>query len=367
VKDFEEFFQELSEKNNTEVKTEFEKNKDQEKNASRMADILINRSNNKDRGTPFEYELLGNPEQVRQVIDAAKRFDYASEQDLTPAQKNRLKSLEDSEMDYKEEKEYNMLLAKKKTSILKSRLVKLLTKMKSIEPTLQKLLDGEKPPKQEMFHYDTIVGEIEDILFDETYVKNVLPYNKGESNPEAVVESFINNIPIRFESQGQMYYGIIRPPTGIITWIGPEARKVWLDDDEVKFIQTKFPHINKSEILKIRLEDNKVEDEPLNSALLSMRNHSGSPRLIIKDDDETVKQLHDFIFRDEAELHVAKKHDIGSLLSADTQFSKEGKFKDPEGISARKVSASLNQRGRAKGIIDVFNSVEFWRFIRDLF
>jgi hypothetical protein len=46
----------------------------------------------------------------------------------------------------------------------------------------------------------------------------------GETDVKTWKIKFLQSFPVRLDYQGKSYYGLCRPPTGVITWQGPTAR-----------------------------------------------------------------------------------------------------------------------------------------------
>lgn len=51
----------------------------------------------------------------------------------------------------------------------------------------------------------------------------------GETSSEAWKIKFTQSFPVKAQIEGKTYYGLARPPSGIITWQGTEARKAARD------------------------------------------------------------------------------------------------------------------------------------------
>jgi hypothetical protein len=111
------------------------------------------------------------------------------------------------------------------THSLKKGLVKLKPRIKKVRAIVSKIEKGEKLSKSDYKEYDNLAKAIEDIFFSETYMKDFAPQGEGGTSKSKMIYISENAFPISFKLDGKTYLGLVRPPTGIITWNGEAARK----------------------------------------------------------------------------------------------------------------------------------------------
>ena len=325
----------------------------------------------------FEYGLLDDKRMVRTLIDQIKNINDRKEE-LKKQNKtvnDQIKSLESNEHRSPEESEIlDNLKSKYKTYQLQKRLTQFGTKIKDLDDILKDIEDGVNVGEKRMDKYDSIVGDLEDALFDETYVKRNLNSPKGEIGPKNIRPKAMNNFPIKYISDtGITYFGIVRPPSGIITWEGSEARQAWLADEDIKSLFRSFENskrFSRNDILKIRLNsDYTVAKEQINDALLSMRAKTSIRKITVKDDSSTILAVKDYIFNgmENTGLHPGR---ADKLPGIETRSKSLGSFMDKmkDTTSDKEISVGIDKRtAYSKGVIEVIDTVEFWRFIRSLF
>lgn len=198
-----------------------------------------------------------------------------------------------------------------KTHAMKKRLAKLAKKADEIQKILDKIKSGDKVTEDEADKYDKFADEVEDILFFETYVKDFTRNETGGSGGKVNKILWENSFPVEYTSDdGTKYYGLVRVPSGVITWQGDKAREVVKNDPEHE-IPVKF------DIMK---PDYKI------SKNAKVKELEG--KLRFKDDDKTKEKV--------KELY--KQH-----------------------------GAEINDRGDIKGLNQALNKVEFWKDIKSLF
>jgi hypothetical protein len=194
---------------------------------------------------------------------------------------------------------------------LKKKLANLYSRIAPIQRILDRIKKSGKVSSKDSDIYDDFADEVEDILFQETYYKKFTPSETGASGGKANKLVFTQSFPIQFTSDdGKKHYGLVRPPSGVITWQG-EASETAVRNDPTLKMPVKFPLIQ-----------NKIMKNKEIAALLK------SSRIVVKDDDET-------------------KEDTTKIL--------------------KKAGASINEKGDINGMQKALNSVEFWKNIAKIF
>ncbi len=204
---------------------------------------------------------------------------------------------------------------------MRRRLVSFYDKAQDIQKILNKIKSGKKISEKESDMFDEFAEQVEDVLFHETYMKKMFAAEKGETS--SILESFQKAIPIKYTSpKGKDYYGLIRPPSGTITWQGQqlsnksaptEVRDIIKQDDEVN-LGSQIPF-----------------DESSNTVLRGAKNVRralDSGRIEILDDPATVKKVR-------------------------KAFENSG--------------VEYSSRGWPKNLNKVIKSVDFWKKIKNLF
>lgn len=247
--------------------------------AGRFAAILTGKER-------FEGEI-DSPEQLHAIIKGIKQF----ENELSGK-----KTDEDS-----------------KTGAMKKRLAKMLDKADDIEKILNKKEKGTKLSKDEIGAVMKFSQEVSDILISETYMKEFTEYEKGGSGGKVNKILFNHSFPVEYTADnGSKHYGLIRMPTGIVTWQGRDTMRIVKSDPEFK-IQSRFQVLRKD----YRLNKSKELRELIDAG-----------RIKYKDDDKTKKKVRDML---------------------------------------EKAGASINERGDIKGLNRALKNVEFWKSIKSFF
>lgn len=319
---------------------------------SRMMNILTGNE-------PFEYDLLDNPSMVRALVDQVKQM-IKNKDSLNQENKSvndRIKELKKLSYPTREERdELERLSQKNKAYQLQKTLMRFNKKIDELDSILNRMEDGVDLQDKTIKKYDDMVGEIEDAIFQETYVRKNLAYEKGEASGNMKKPTATENFPVRFIAEnGKVYFGIVRPPSGIITWEGREAREAWLSDPRVNDIISSTgstKRYRRDDMLKIRIsrDDFKVlTKELLNDKLFSMRTPSGKKKLEYRDSDTVKEALRNYI------------------LGGEKQVTDYNIMSGEEGRGIKTVNPSLDKQGRPKDLTSIIDSIEFWRFVRGLF
>lgn len=313
----------------------------------------------------FEYDLLDNPKMVRALVDQVKQM-IKNKEKLNLENKSineRIKELKRVQYKTPEERdELEKLLQKDKAFQLQKTLMRFENKLDELDDILSRIEDGVDLQDKTIKKYEDIVGELEDALFQETYVRPNLAYDRGEASGRMKKPTATENFPVMFRADnGKTYYGIVRPPSGIITWEGSEARNAWVNDADIKRVfgwVDKSRNYRKDDMLKLRIskDDFKVlKKEVLNNKLLNLNTTNGKKKLEYRDDDQAKEAVRNFILSG-GKREVTDYNVMGS--------------ESPEGIEGgrtKTVNPSLDKQGRPKDLTSVIDSIEFWRFIRGLF
>lgn len=229
---------------------------------------------------------IETPEQMQLVIDNIRKFKE-----------------ETKKKDFKEDPAH----------ALKAKLAKLYPKIGPVQKVLDKIKETGKVTEKDDDVYSEFADEVEDILFYETYYKKHTASDVGGSGGKVNKIVFNHSFPIKYTSDaGKDYYGLVRPPTGAITWQGDRAREVVKNDPEIK-IPYKLPILQGT----WRIMQTKMMDDIL-----------ASDRVKIKDDSKAKEKVKEAL---------------------------------------ENAGASINERGDIKGMNKVINSVEFWKDIAKIF
>jgi len=129
------------------------------------------------------------------------------------------------------------------THSLKKGLVKLRPRIKKVRNIIKKIEKGDKLSKDDYKDYDELAKALDNIFFNETYMKTFAPQGINGTSKSKMIYTFENSFPISFKINGKKYFGLVRPPSGIITWSGESARKA---AKEAK-IPAKLPLIGKED------------------------------------------------------------------------------------------------------------------------
>lgn len=313
----------------------------------------------------FEYSLLDNQSMVRALIDHVKQM-IKNKERLSLENKSvseRIKELRRKEWKSQAEKdELVEMESKNKAYQLQKTLIRFEKKIDELDDILKRIENGVDVTDKTIKKYEKYVSEIEDSIFHETYVRRNLAYDKGEASSSFKKPAAMENFPIKFiATNGKTYYGIVRPPTGMITWEGKEAREAWLNDADIKGLFSMVSmskKYSKDAILKIRIskDDFKVlPKELLNDRLFSLKTKNGRDKVMYKDTQEVKDAIKAYIFNDENKgaPRDLTPHRVSGI---------EGVLDD-----VKTVQTGIDQSGRPRGITDVIDSIEFWRMIRSLF
>jgi len=317
----------------------------------------------------FEFSLLDRPKMVRALIDQvkimAKNRDKFNAENKSVAK--RIKELEKIKHKTLEDlDELASLIDKNKSYQLQKTLIRLDNKFSEVDDILKRIENGVEITDKTRKKYDDIVGEIENVLFQETYLRRNLPYDRGEASAIMMQPTATQNFPIKFISDnGKTYYGIIRPPSGIITWEGREARDAWLQDSAARLISdyiSSSGRFTSNELLKIRISNDNytaLTKEILNDKLFSLRMPNGVKKIEYDDSSKIKEAIRNFIFNEieDGKARVVHDYDVMDGDSIEDVINK---------ADEKKVMPSLDKRGRPKDLTSIINSIEFWRFIRGL-
>lgn len=248
-----------------------------EERLQRLVDILSNK-------TKFEGDI-DSVDDIQKIIDSIKQFK---------------KDLSDKSVDKSD-----------KTHTMKNRLAKMSDKADDIQKIIDKIKNNKKISYKEEDAVEEFSDKIEDILFSETYVKTFTSYEEGSSGGKANIIIFNESFPIEYtDVEGVKYYGLIRPPSGIVTWSSDEVREKVGTAIPKKFALTSVD------------KDYKIERNKENYDLVS----------------------------------------TGKIKVLDTKDVKEKivSFLELEG-------ASINEKGDFNGINKALNRVSFWGNVKKLF
>jgi len=318
----------------------------------------------------FEFSLLDRPKMVRALIDQVKimaknRDKYSKENGSI---NKKIKDLEKIKYKTPEEiDELETLKNKNKTYQLQKTLIRFEKTLSGLDDILKRMENGVQITDKTREKYDEKVGEIEDAIFQETYLRRNLPYDRGEASAIMMQPTATQNFPIKFlADNGKTYYGIIRPPSGIITWEGGEARDAWLNDSAIRSLSEYIAssrRFTSNELLKIRISKDThtaLTKEILNDKLFSLRMPNGAKKVEYNDTEEIKEAIRNYIFNvtDEGNPRSITKYNVIDRDSIDDII---------DGAETKEVQPSLDARGRPKNLTYIINSIEFWRFIRGLF
>jgi len=317
----------------------------------------------------FEYSLLDNPKMVRALVDQVSVM-IKNKERITlenSSVSKRIKELE--KVEYKtpaERDELTNLQNKNKAYQLQKTLMLFGPKLKEIDDILVRIENRVDVTDKTLKKYESLVSEIEDAIFSETYVRKNLSYDRGEASAIMKKPTATDNFPIKFTANdGATYYGIVRPPSGMITWEGKLAREAWLTDSGIRGLVlglTSSKKYTQDEILKIRIskDDFKVlSKEKLNDEMFALKLTNGKKKIEFDDSDKVKEAIRNYIFNS----------DNGGAKKNVTDYSTMNQSSIDDVISGAKtkdVSASLDNQGRPRDLTSAIDSIEFWRFIRGL-
>lgn len=310
----------------------------------------------------FEYNLLDNKRMVRALVDQVKQMIKNKEKIRlqNKSVSDRVKELE--AIQYKtpvELDELAELKSKNKAYQLQKTLMRFEKKLDELDDILNRMENGVEVTDKTIKKYDNIVADIEDSIFQETYVRKNLAYDKGEASGGMKKPTAMDNFAIKFRADnGAVYYGIVRPPSGMITWEGNEAREAFLQDVVINNMYAVGGRgRSRDERLKIRIskDDFKVlPKEILNDKLFSLRTENGMKKVEFNDTDTAKNTIRSFIMNDDADgaPRDVTNHSVSGI----------------EGVlnQTKTVQPGLDKSGRPRDLTAVIDSIEFWRVIRGL-
>jgi regulator of replication initiation timing len=313
----------------------------------------------------FEYNILDNPKMVRALVDQVKQM-IKNKDKLNLENKSisqRIKELKRIEMPTRVEiDELENLLQKDKAFQLQKTLMRFDKSLDELSDILDRMENGVDLQDKTIKRYDKIVGDIEDAIFQETYVRKNLAYEKGEASGNMKKPTATDNFPVKFlADNGKTYYGIVRPPSGIITWEGSEAREAFLRDSGIRSLLgyiSQSKKYSRDALLKVRIskDDFKVlNKEMLNDKLFSLVADNGRKKFVYNDSDSVKEAIRNYILSGE-ESEVTHYDTMGGG-SIDNVI---------DGVRTKSVNPSLDSQGRPKDLTSIIDSIEFWRFIRGL-
>jgi len=206
---------------------------------------------------------------------------------------------------------------------MKKRMVSFYERAKEVEKILRKVESGDRVTEKESDQYDTFADDIEDVLFQETYVKKMFPADKGETSSKTWAMSFQKAFPIKYtDKSGEDYYGLVRPPSGIITWEGMGLGKQGATSD----VGRKFKSDSEFSLgAKLPLDDT---THKLYRSESEMKKALSTGRLEVKDDNQTIEKIQEL-------------------------------FSD--------LDVSVNDKGYAKGVGKALKSMDFWKGVKRIF
>lgn len=206
---------------------------------------------------------------------------------------------------------------------MKKRMVSFYERAKEVEKILKKIESGERVTEKEEDQYDTLADDVEDVLFQETFVKKMFPADKGETSSKTWAMSFQKAFPVKYTTkEGEDHYGLVRPPSGIITWEGAGLGK----DGSKSDVGIKFKNDPDFSLgSKLPLNDSTYK---LYRSTSDVKQALSTGRFDVKDDDKTIEKIQDL-------------------------------FSD--------MGATVNDKGYAKGVGKALKNMEFWKSIKRLF
>lgn len=183
---------------------------------------------------------------------------------------------------------------------------------KEVDKIIKKIEAGKTITDSEEEMADDFADDVEDELFQMTYMKKYTAQSEGGSGGQANKARFNESIPVKYTTDGgKIYYGLITPPTGFIAWQNNEVGRIAKNDPELNIP----PRLN-------LLDKNYTVDKVVHKDLLN------SSRFIVKDSSAAKRQVKE-------------------------AFEKHG--------------ATLTPKGDVPGIEKVMKKVEFWKDIASIF
>jgi hypothetical protein len=364
----------------------FAASKRRDNNYDNMLEILTGQKQ-------FEFNVIDDPGRMKSVITyvkqlAADKKAFENEQkQLKTEYDELLKKVRKTAAEYDRQE---ALVSELRSYQLKKTLIRFSKGLIALEPIVDKLLDPDQMTNEltdaEEKKYQQMSQDLEDALFQEAYGRYHFAYDRGEGTGSRQAPTVENIIPIKFlADNGKTYYGLVRPPTGIITWEGKEARNAWINDKQIvaaidTFINkhTKQTARNSSikytndAALKIRVDPQtyKVYDaEPLNKVLLNLK-EGDKKKITYNDSTATMEKIFDWMYQ-QTEVVPYSVWDSGSIddpvyndSDPDGTPFHSGKI-EVKGNSGIK-GAYLDDQRRPWNFQKVINSIDFWKFIRTI-
>lgn len=224
-------------------------------------------------------------------------------------------------------KDINKELKDKSTSggesSLRKRLSQYYNKALTIEKIVDKIDAGKKITSKEEQEFEDFADEIEDSLFQETYMKQLFPDETNTSSSDWD-RNIYGAFPIKYTSpKGKDYYAIVRPPTGVVTWEGMSLSKDGATS-EIREILKRDPKIS----IGPRFDEYDKDSKKIFKGTKSVKEMLDTGRLKIKDDDKTKEKVEKAFF--------------------------------DNGVEA-------GTRGYIKGINKALKDINFWKEIKNLF
>lgn len=196
----------------------------------------------------------------------------------------------------------------------KKELIKKIHDVDRIRKILNKIKAGNTVTQGESEFYDDFADDVEAILM-QPLVDRALAKDKSETS-QHVLKSVLEAFPVEYKTvEDDTYYGLVRPPTGVITWEGDEAREAYKNEGEFNYLK-KLPLTDDGKVLK------KQKD---------MREIIATGRFKIKDDKETKDKLQDIFAEFDVDMSKTKK------------------------------------TGHVKNLTKVLNKIDFWKEVAKLF
>lgn len=170
-----------------------------------------------------------------------------------------------------------------KESALRKRLSQFSNKAKDVESIMNKKDSGSKLSDSEKKKIEDFADEVEDALFNDTYVK--------EFHPDSETKNWSNDVEgtvaIKYTTpKGKDYYGLVRPSSGIITWEGMGLGKSGATSD-IRNIIKKDPDVN----LKNRIEEYDTDSGKILRGTKNIKDLLATGRFAIKDDNASKDKI----------------------------------------------------------------------------
>lgn len=174
---------------------------------------------------------------------------------------------------------------------------------RKVEKILDKIDDGKVITAKEHDIYDEFVDKINDVFIDLKKSKFV-PDSEGKSGGKENKILWEHSFPIKYTlDSGKSYYGLVRAPSGIITWQSDEARYAIENENELP----KSLHV---------MSNYKLSNSKLISDL--------EDKLKYKDDNKTKEKVQAIYEKHGAEIKLPK----GSITGLEKALKKIEFWKD---------------------------------------